>query len=69
MTPGGPAAGAGIRAGDVIAKVAGHAVASVDDIAVAIAEERPGSQVAIDLQRAGGSRTVKVTLGELPASG
>ncbi len=69
VTPGGPAAGAGIRAGDVIAKVAGHAVTSVDDIAVAIAQERPGSRVAIELQRAGASRSVEVTLGELPASG
>jgi putative serine protease PepD len=69
VTSGGPAASAGIRAGAVIAKIAGHPVASVDDIAVAIAEERPGSRVAIDLQRAGASRSVEVTLGELPASG
>jgi putative serine protease PepD len=68
VTPGGPAAGAGIRAGDVIAKVAGHAVTSVDDIAVALAEERPGSRVAIELQRAGSSRSVEVTLRELPPS-
>jgi S1-C subfamily serine protease len=67
--PGGPAADAGIRAGDVIAKIAGHPVASVDDIAVAIAEERPGNRVAIDLREAGGSRSVEVTLGELPPTG
>ena len=67
---GGPAADAGIRPGDVILKIAGHRVQSVDQVALALAEEKPGDQVPVELVEPGGNDTVQVTLGEIPpASG
>ncbi len=65
VTGGGPAARAGLRPGDVIARFAGRGVATVDELAVALAREAPGRAVAIVL---GDARTVRVTLGELPAA-
>jgi putative serine protease PepD len=66
----GPAADAGIRPGDVILRIAGHRVQSVDEVALALAEEKPGDQVAVELVAPGGNDTVHVTLGEIPpASG
>ena len=46
---GGPAADAGIRPGDVIARVAGKPVPTVDDLAVALAELEPGNRVPVEL--------------------
>jgi putative serine protease PepD len=67
---GGPADGAGLRPGDLILEMGGKPVASVDDIAVALAAHKPGDQVAVKLERqAGNTATVEVTLGELPPAG
>ena len=67
---GGPAADAGIRPGDVILKIAGHRVQSVDQVALALAEVKPGDQVPVELVEPGGNDIVQVTLGEIPpASG
>ena len=67
---GGPAADAGIRPGDMILKIAGHRVQSVDQVALTLAEEKPGDQVPVELVEPGGNDTVQVTLGEIPpASG
>jgi S1-C subfamily serine protease len=66
----GPAAKAGIRAGDVIIKVAGRPVQTVDDVAVALADHRPGDRIGVEVTRQDGSTgTVQVTVGELPGSG
>jgi putative serine protease PepD len=63
---GGPAADAGIRPGDMIARIAGKPVPTVDDLAVALAELKPGDRVPIDLHAQTGARTVTVTLGHTP---
>ena len=63
---GGPAADAGIRPGDVIARVAGKPVPTVDDLAVALAELKPGNRVPVELHAQTGARTVLVTLGRIP---
>ncbi len=60
VAPEGPAAQAGLRAGDVIVAVGGRQVRSVDDVAQAIAQERPGRKVAIGLL---GEGSAEVTLG------
>jgi S1-C subfamily serine protease len=64
----GPAAAAGIRAGDQLVGIAGAPVTSVDDVAVALAQDRPGKRVAVQVQGPEGSRTVQVKLGQLPAA-
>lgn len=66
-TPGGPAAKAGVQAGDVITGVDGRRAATVDDIANALAAERPGQRIELELNGPNGARSATVTLGELPA--
>jgi len=56
----GPAARAGLQAGDVIVSIAGRRTRSVDDVVRALANERPGHKVAIELRNAG---RAEVTLG------
>jgi Do/DeqQ family serine protease len=53
VTPGSPAAKAGLRAGDVITAVAGHAVKTNTDLRDAIVFLRVGDTVSIDLLRNG----------------
>jgi hypothetical protein len=69
VEPGSPAGSAGIMPGDVITSVAGQAVASPQAAVNAIAAQRPGTSVAIGLDRFGQSLTVTVTLGSRSGSG
>jgi putative serine protease PepD len=64
----GPAAKAGLRAGDRITEVAGQGVKTADDVAEGIATRKPGDVVELVVQRDGDSETVKVTLGTQPKS-
>jgi putative serine protease PepD len=65
-TAGGPAARAGLQAGDVVTKVDGQAISSPDDVAQAIADNKPGDKVQVQVQRGGSQQTVDVTLGQRP---
>ena len=56
----GPADRAGLQPGDVIDSIGGRRTRSVDDVVQALANERPGRKVAIDLRGAG---SAEVTLG------
>jgi serine protease Do len=64
--PGGPAAKAGIQAGDVITAVNGHAVKDARDLAKQIGSLAPGSNVKLSVWRKGEDKTFTLTLGELP---
>ncbi len=64
--PGSPAAKAGLRAGDVVKAVNGAPVTGPRDLAVAIAESKPGEAVQIGVLRDGRLSEVKVTIGEMP---
>ncbi|MFD4789178.1 S1C family serine protease [Streptomyces sp. NPDC058459] len=61
---GGPAARAGLKAGDVITRLGDTPVGSTTELAEALAEKRPGEPVTVTYQRSGGTRTARVTLGE-----
>ncbi|MGO4533857.1 S1C family serine protease [Leifsonia sp. 2MCAF36] len=63
VTPGGPAAAAGIQAGDIITKVDGKPVASIDDLTVIQLTHKPGDQVEVTYERDGKKQTTRVTLG------
>ncbi|HEU5477883.1 MAG TPA: trypsin-like peptidase domain-containing protein [Gaiellaceae bacterium] len=69
VTPGGPAAKAGLRQGDVIRSVNGQETPTVDDLTSALAELKPGRtvQFRIETQR-GEHKTVHLTLGTFPGS-
>jgi putative serine protease PepD len=68
VTRGGPAATAGIKAGDMIVGVAGGPTPTTDDIAVALAQQRPGATVSVQVHGANASRTVRIKLGQTPAA-
>jgi putative serine protease PepD len=67
VTAGGPAASAGVRAGDVVVAVGGRKVTTPDDVSSAIESSRPGDRVDLVLERDGVRRTIAVTLGTRPA--
>ncbi|MFF4171377.1 trypsin-like peptidase domain-containing protein [Streptomyces sp. NPDC001744] len=63
VTPGGPAAGAGLRPGDVITKVDGQRVHNGEELIVKIRAHRPGDRLELTLTRDGRELTKTLTLG------
>jgi serine protease Do len=64
--PGSPAEKAGIKAGDVITAMNGTPLKDSRDLARHVAQLAPGSSVKFDIVRDGESKSISVTLGELP---
>ena len=65
LTPGGPAAKAGLKQGDVILSLNGTAVADGNELRNRISAAAPQTEVEIGYLRDGQEQTAKVTLGEL----
>ena len=63
---GGPADQAGVQIGDTITRVGGEEIRAPEDISAGIENRRPGDEVDIELRRAGGDETLRVTLGTRP---
>jgi putative serine protease PepD len=69
VTPGGPAAKAGLKVGDVITAVNSQPTATLDDLTSAVSELKPGTTVALHvLTQNGAHKTLHLTLGEFPGS-
>ena len=67
VSPGSPAAKAGLRVGEAIVSVAGRRTPDPESLVAALAAKKPGQTVFVALANAnGGHRTVRVTLGQLP---
>jgi putative serine protease PepD len=67
VQPGGPAAKAGLRAGELVTTVDGTATPDPATLADVLAGLRPGQTVRVEVARPGGrGRTVPVTLGQYP---
>jgi putative serine protease PepD len=66
VTPGSPAAGAGLRAGDVITGVDGGPVGDPDDLSRIVSALEPGDEVEVEITRDGEQRTFEVELGTRP---
>ena len=62
---GGPAAKAGIKAGDVILKFNGQAVASSSELPERVADVKPGSKATLEISRNGATKEIEVKVGEL----
>ncbi|MEW9553480.1 S1C family serine protease [Nonomuraea sp. NPDC050783] len=62
VTPGGPAAKAGLRAGDVILEMDGLALQDGNELIALIRSKTPGSKITIKYQRAGQERTATLTV-------
>jgi Do/DeqQ family serine protease len=69
VDPGGPAAAAGLRRGDVILSVRGRPVASYEDLFTQLSRFRPGDRVALGIARRGQRLEVELVFGEPPAAG
>src|SRR6266571_2533344 len=69
VTPNGPAATAGLRAGDVIVQIDNTPVIGVQSLGDILLSKSPGDTVAVTINRGSQQMTVNVTLGELPANG
>lgn len=65
VTPGSPAAKAGIERGDIILELNGKPVNAPDDLSVHISQIAPGTTVHLKISRNGQTRDVDVTLDEL----
>jgi len=63
---GGPAAAAGIRSGDVITAVNGDAVKDSRDLAKKIGSMVPGAKATLSVLRNGESKTIELTLRQMP---
>ncbi|WP_244258130.1 trypsin-like peptidase domain-containing protein [Streptomyces sp. Tu 2975] len=68
VTPGGPAAKAGVRPGDVVTEVDGRRVHSGEELIVKIRAHRPGDELELTLRRGGDERTVTLVLGSADSS-
>ena len=68
VAPNGPAATAGLRAGDVILQIDNTPITSVQSLGDVLLSKSPGDTVAVTINRGGQQMTVNVTLGELSAS-
>jgi putative serine protease PepD len=67
VRPGGPAAEAGLRAGELVTTVDGTATPDPATLADVLAGLRPGQTVRVEVARPGGARrAVQVTLGQNP---
>jgi putative serine protease PepD len=82
VTPGSPAARAGIQGGDIVAQlngteirlggdiitaVAGRQIRTADDLVKAVSTRKPGDEVKIDIVQDGKEKTVRATLAARPA--
>ncbi len=67
VEPGKGAALAGIKAGDVVLKVAGHEVSPNQTLSYLVANTGPGSRIDIDLIRGGAPLSLTATVGKRPS--
>jgi serine protease DegQ len=68
ITPGGPAAKAGVLVGDIILELDGQAVASTDDLLKLLDGDRVGRSLPLRILRGGAEQEIAVTVGDRAAS-
>ncbi len=68
VSDGGPAAKGGLRNNDLISTINGNAVTSLEVMRSLISNSRPGETVSLGIIRDGESKTIPVTMGEMPTT-
>ena len=68
VVSGGPAADAGIQAGDLVQSVDGQDVEDSGDLSSAIDDKQPGDEVSIVVTRGGDEQTLQAELTNRPES-
>jgi putative serine protease PepD len=66
VSPGSPAADAGLQAGDLVTRVGDRTVRSWEDLVLAIRQQQAGTTVDLRVRRDGGEQTVRVRVGSRP---
>jgi S1-C subfamily serine protease len=66
VTPGAPAAQAGIKTGDLIIGLDGKKIRNPSELSLTVLTKKPGDEVKVELKRGGSTRTVTVKLGRRP---
>ena len=61
----GPAAKAGIKAGDVILRLNGRAISSSAELPAQVADVKPGTNATLEISRNGATKEIEVKVGEL----
>jgi putative serine protease PepD len=67
VVPGGPAARAGLRTGDVIVRIGATKVTGTLDVSAAVFAARPGQRLHLEYRRSGRRRSADVRLARRPA--
>jgi putative serine protease PepD len=62
VEPGGPAAQAGLKAGDVVTKIDGHVLEEGTDLIALVRKYAPGATVAVEFRRGSAAENASVTL-------
>ena len=68
LTSDGPAADAGLQAGDVVTSLGGKPVEDASTLTSLVDEHKPGDSVEVKVKRDGGEKTLTVKLGERPST-
>ena len=68
LTSDGPAADAGLQAGDVIISLGGQTVEDASTLTSLVDEHKPGDSVEVKIKRGGEEKTLTVKLGERPTT-
>jgi putative serine protease PepD len=69
VPPSGPAAAAGLQAGDLVTAVDGKAIHDANGLVAAIGAARPGQKLSLAVQRGSQRLTLTATLGDQPGTG
>ena len=64
VDPDGPAAKAGLKAGDVIRKIDGQPIVTAGDLSALVGQSAPGTKVRLDVWRHGQREEIAATLGD-----
>jgi S1-C subfamily serine protease len=67
VRPGGAAEKAGLKKGDIVVRIGGHVIGSVEDVMFVLTDAKPGDKVDVEALREGKEITVQLVVEPQPA--